>query len=95
MTRINWGSMSDVSGPSPYVADLIRSIEQVVDAVNSTVEQKKYLRNFHDKAATLVKKNRLYEFADFRVRLILTRFTNALVKSRPLRETGAEQVCGM
>lgn len=56
MTRINWSSMSDVSGPSPYVADLIRSIEQVVDAVNSTVEQKKYLRNFHDKAATLVRK---------------------------------------
>ena len=50
MARTLWGSISSVSGPSAYIADLSRTVEQVVDMVNSSVEQKKYLRNFHDKA---------------------------------------------
>jgi hypothetical protein len=30
-----------------------------------------------------------------RFSLVLTKFTNALVKSRPLKEIGAEQVCAI
>ena len=51
MTRVTWASISNVSGPSSYVAELTKAIEQVVDTVHASVEQKKYLRNFHDKAA--------------------------------------------
>jgi len=48
----------------------------VVETVSPLVDQKKYLRNFMDKAASAV----------------FAKFTNALVKSRPLKETGAEQL---
>ncbi|TDL24222.1 hypothetical protein BD410DRAFT_786323 [Rickenella mellea] len=65
-----------VSGSSAYVGDLINSIDQVTDITRPLVEQKKYLRNFLDKAAGL----------------IIVRFTNGLVKSRPLKEVGAEQL---
>lgn len=54
----------------------MRNIEQVADVIKPLVEQKKYLRNLFDKACSLV----------------LTKFTNALVKSRPLKEIGAEQL---
>ncbi|EJD03009.1 uncharacterized protein FOMMEDRAFT_108090 [Fomitiporia mediterranea MF3/22] len=76
MTKTAWTSIANVSGPSQYVGDLVRSIDQVVSAINPLVEQKKYLRNFYDKAAALV----------------LARFTHALVKSRPLKDVGAEQL---
>ncbi|KAH7913280.1 Vps53-like protein [Hygrophoropsis aurantiaca] len=76
MSRIQWSTLSQVSGQSSYVTDLANMAEQVADAVKPMVEQKKYLRNFLDKACSLV----------------LTRFTNALVKSRPLKEIGAEQL---
>ncbi|EPQ57099.1 hypothetical protein GLOTRDRAFT_137518 [Gloeophyllum trabeum ATCC 11539] len=76
MTRTSWANLNQVSGQSPYVPDLVNAIEQVVDMVKPMVEQKKYFRNFLDKASSL----------------ILTRFTNALVKSRPLKEIGAEQL---
>ncbi|KAF9227157.1 hypothetical protein BS17DRAFT_449775 [Gyrodon lividus] len=76
MSRVNWGAMSQVSGHSPFVDDIAQATEQVVEVIKSLVEQKKYLRNFFDKACSLV----------------LIRFTNALVKSRPLREIGAEQL---
>ncbi|KAH8119366.1 Vps53-like protein, partial [Phellopilus nigrolimitatus] len=76
MSKTSWASIDNVSGPSQYVADLTKAIGQVVDTINPLVEQKKYLRNFYDKAAALV----------------LARFTNALVRNRPLREIGAEQL---
>ncbi|EMD37699.1 hypothetical protein CERSUDRAFT_136451 [Gelatoporia subvermispora B] len=76
MSRSSWGTMKSVSGQSSYVDELLRSVENVIDAVKPLVEQKKYLRNFLDKAATLV----------------LAKFTNALVRSRPLKEIGAEQL---
>ncbi|EIN11438.1 hypothetical protein PUNSTDRAFT_118834 [Punctularia strigosozonata HHB-11173 SS5] len=75
MARTSWGTISQVSGPSAYVADLEHAMESVAAILEPRVEQKKYLRNFFDKGANL----------------ILTRFTNALVKSRPLKEIGAEQ----
>ncbi|KAJ7772691.1 Vps53-like protein [Mycena maculata] len=76
MSRSSWATLKQVSGPSPYTADLVTAVEQVVESVKPLVEQKKYLRNFLDKACSL----------------ILAKFTNSLVKSRPLKEIGAEQL---
>ncbi|KIJ51343.1 hypothetical protein M422DRAFT_157993 [Sphaerobolus stellatus SS14] len=76
MQRTPWATVETVSGESPYIADLGKAIEEVVSVVRDHIEQKKYLRNFFDKASSLV----------------ITKYTNALVKSRPLKETGAEQV---
>ncbi|KAJ6500190.1 Vps53-like protein [Mycena vitilis] len=76
MARCPWATLKQVSGQSAYTVDLVNAIEQVVESVKPLVEQKKYLRNFLDKASSLV----------------LAKFTNALVKSRPLKEIGAEQL---
>ena len=54
MSRIAWTTVNLVSGQSPYVDDLALAIEQVVDTVKPLVEQKKYVRNFFDKAARCV-----------------------------------------
>ena len=51
MSRTAWATQKSVSGKSPYVDDLVRAVEQLVDAVKPLVEQKKYLRNLMDKAA--------------------------------------------
>jgi len=77
IARTSWAQQSIVSGPSTNIQSLVQTAESVIDLVKDRIEQKKYLRNFLDKGANL----------------ILTKFTHALVKSRPLRETGAEQVC--
>ena len=50
MQRSPWSTLSQVSGPSPYTEELIRAVEQVAEIIRATVEQKKYLRNFFDKA---------------------------------------------
>ncbi|KAG9000397.1 Vacuolar protein sorting-associated protein 53 [Tulasnella sp. JGI-2019a] len=76
MLRTQWGALTTVSGESPYVANMVRAVDTVISSVRTRVEQKKYLRNFYDKAANL----------------LITKFTNSLVKSRPLKEIGAEQV---
>ncbi|KAF5383425.1 hypothetical protein D9757_006101 [Collybiopsis confluens] len=76
MSRSVWSNLNSVSGPSAYIAELVRTIEQFAEALKPTVEQKKYLRNFFDKASSL----------------IVAKFTNSLVKSRPLKEVGAEQL---
>ncbi|TFY62573.1 hypothetical protein EVJ58_g3787 [Rhodofomes roseus] len=76
ISRTAWATQKSVSGQSPYVDDLVRAVEQVVDTVKPLIEQKKYLRNLMDKTASVV----------------LAKFTNALVKSRPLKEIGAEQL---
>ncbi|KAF7361607.1 Vacuolar protein sorting-associated protein 53 [Mycena venus] len=76
MSRSSWGTLKQVSGQSAYTVDLVNAVEQVVESVKPLVEQKKYLRNFLDKACSL----------------ILAKFTNSLVKSRPLKEIGAEQL---
>ncbi|GBE80590.1 predicted protein [Sparassis crispa] len=76
MARTAWSLLKTVTGQSVYVEELVNAIEQVVEVVKPLVEQKKYLRNFMDKASSVV----------------LSKFTTALVKSRPLREIGAEQL---
>ncbi|KAF8526023.1 Vps53-like protein [Hysterangium stoloniferum] len=76
MQRTSWITVENVSGESAYISDLVQGVQNVVNVIRDNVEQKKYLRNFYDKASSL----------------IITKFTNALVKSRPLKEAGAEQM---
>ncbi|KAG5651871.1 hypothetical protein H0H81_007118 [Sphagnurus paluster] len=76
MARTMWAASSQVSGQSAYAGELVSAAEQVIEIVKPLVEQKKYLRNLFDKACSL----------------ILAKFTNAIVKSRPLKEIGAEQL---
>jgi len=76
MARTSWTMSSQVSGQSAYAGDLVNAAEQVIEVVKPLVEQKKYLRNLFDKACGL----------------ILGKFTNAIVRSRPLKEIGAEQL---
>ncbi|KAF8625638.1 hypothetical protein AX15_005277 [Amanita polypyramis BW_CC] len=76
MSRTMWNTLSQVTGQSPYTHELVKVAEQVIETIKPHVEQKKYLRNFFDKACSL----------------ILAKFTNGLVKSRPLKEIGAEQL---
>lgn len=76
MSRMSWEKLNQVTGQSSYVDDLARAIESFCDIIKPLIEQKKYLRNFFDKACSLV----------------LTKFTNAAVKSRPLGEIGGEQL---
>ncbi|RDB16847.1 Vacuolar protein sorting-associated protein 53 [Hypsizygus marmoreus] len=76
MARTSWTSLSQVSGQSAYAGDLVNAAEQVIETIKPLVEQKKYLRNLFDKACGL----------------ILGKFTNAIVRSRPLKEIGAEQL---
>ncbi|PFH49037.1 hypothetical protein AMATHDRAFT_64066 [Amanita thiersii Skay4041] len=76
MSRTAWVALNQVTGQSPYTTELVKVAEQVIDSIRPHVEQKRYLRNLFDKACSLV----------------LAKFTNALVKSRPLKEIGAEQL---
>jgi len=76
LTRTTWINHELVTGQSPYIGDFVRALDSITEAIVPLVESKKYLRNFLDKASSLV----------------ITRFTNALVRSRPLKENGAEQL---
>jgi vacuolar protein sorting-associated protein 53 len=49
--RTSWTAPKQVSGPSTYVPDLEYALENLTDIVKPLVEQKKYLRNFFDKAS--------------------------------------------
>lgn len=48
--RTPWEHIENVSGPSVYVLELVRGINQVGDVIREGVEGKKYERNFFDKA---------------------------------------------
>ncbi|KAF9050241.1 Vps53-like protein [Panaeolus papilionaceus] len=76
LARTSWSTVNQVSGPSPYAVELVKAAEQVVEVIKPLIEQKKYLKNFFDKASSV----------------ILVKFTNSLVRSRPLKEIGAEQL---
>lgn len=54
MLRMSWSTLDAVHEASPYALELARSLEMTVDAVRAQVEQKKYQRNFIDKAAKSV-----------------------------------------
>lgn len=51
LSRSSWSSVNQVSGQSPYTTDLVKAADQVIELVRPLVEQKKYLRNFLDKAS--------------------------------------------
>jgi len=88
-----WKDLENVSGRSAYVVDLVSSIKQVAEVVRTRVEGRKYVRNFADKAVGYVsplKQQGLMGGADGSV--VITRFTGAVIKSRPLKRVGAEQV---
>jgi hypothetical protein len=57
MSRSSWSNLNQVSGPSPYVGDLVKAAEQVVEIIKPLIEQKKYLRNFLDKVCRYVFSN--------------------------------------
>jgi hypothetical protein len=71
-----WKDLENVSGRSAYIVDLVGSIKEVAECVRTRIDSKKYIRNFADKATGL----------------IMARFTQAVVKSRPLKKIGAEQI---
>jgi hypothetical protein len=71
----------------------VSSIKQVAEVVRSRVEAKKYIKNFADKAVGYVYRTQ----CDWGIvltddRVVITRFTGAVIKSRPLKRVGAEQV---
>ena len=95
MARTAWPTLNQVSGQSAYVGELVNIVESVMDAIKPLIDQKKYLRNLFDKASrhvwlTFALKLRRYWYGVYS--LILTKFTNTIVKSRPLKDIGAEQV---
>ncbi|KAG6827236.1 hypothetical protein H0H92_012692 [Tricholoma furcatifolium] len=96
MARTTWTASGQVSGQSAYAGDLVTAAEQVIETVKPLVEQKKYLRNLFDKACRYGPLH-VTQGSDLTCvgcvgSLILAKFTNAIVKSRPLKEIGAEQL---
>jgi len=53
MQRTSWTTVDTVSGESAYIGELVLAVEEVVSVVRDHIEQKKYLRNFFDKASRL------------------------------------------
>ena len=51
MSRVNWAAINHVTGHSPFMDDITQATEQVAELIKPLVEQKKYLRNFLDKAS--------------------------------------------
>ncbi|GAA5844731.1 hypothetical protein JCM9279_002899 [Rhodotorula babjevae] len=76
MARSPWREAELVSSESVYVGELTRALETVVGVVREGVEQKKYVRSACDKI----------------VGLVLAKFTQTIVKTRPITQTGAEQI---
>lgn len=54
MSRLNWSTMNHVTGHSPFMNDITQATEQVAEFIKPLVEQKKYLKNFLDKASRSV-----------------------------------------
>ncbi|KZO91109.1 hypothetical protein CALVIDRAFT_542078 [Calocera viscosa TUFC12733] len=76
LVRSGWGDVTSVSGPSNAISEVVRNVEAAVDVLREQVQYKKWLRNFYDKAANT----------------LMTKFKNAMVKSRPIKEVSAEQI---
>lgn len=75
------------------MTELVPTMNTIVDLPRDLVEKKKYLRNVYDKVASWVILDHMKICKAKELdSLILTRFTNSIVKSRPIREAGAQQV---
>ncbi|KAK4054690.1 Vacuolar protein sorting-associated protein 53 [Microbotryomycetes sp. JL221] len=76
MLKSPWKDAEFVSSESGFVGDLTRDIVTVVGVIRDGVEQKKYVRSVCDKV----------------VGLVLAKFTQTIVRCRPISQTGAEQI---
>ncbi|KAG8706362.1 Vacuolar protein sorting-associated protein 53, partial [Ceratobasidium sp. 395] len=76
LLKSNWGAIENVSGTSSWANELATSLDTLEEVVHAKIEPKKYVRSFCDKAANV----------------LVTKFTNALVKSRPIKGLGGEQL---
>ncbi|ORY89757.1 Vps53-like protein [Leucosporidium creatinivorum] len=76
MLKSPWKDLDFVSSESLYVAELTRDVRHVVEVVREGVEQKKYVRSTCDKV----------------VGLVLAKFTQTIVRCRPIAQIGAEQI---
>ncbi|KAF8739954.1 Vps53-like, N-terminal, partial [Rhizoctonia solani] len=76
LLKFNWGSIDTVTGPSAWVEELGTATASVSQVIHDKIEPKKYVRSFCDRASNA----------------LVTRFTNALVKSRPIKGLGGEQL---
>ncbi|KAK4704757.1 vacuolar protein sorting-associated protein 53, partial [Phenoliferia sp. Uapishka_3] len=76
MARSPWRDAEFVSSESAYVSELTKLVGTVVGVVREGLEQKKYLRSVCDKI----------------VRLVLAKFTQTIVRCRPIAQIGAEQI---
>jgi len=54
MSRTPWASIETVTGQMPYVLELTRVVDAFVDVIKSSIEQKKYLRNFYDRTSRYI-----------------------------------------
>lgn len=64
MTRTTWATIESVSGQQPHVIEMVAAVDSLVEVTKSQLEQKKYLRNFYDKAAAFVYPNSLARFSE-------------------------------
>ncbi|CEL61322.1 Vacuolar protein sorting-associated protein 53 homolog OS=Gallus gallus GN=VPS53 PE=2 SV=1 [Rhizoctonia solani AG-1 IB] len=76
LLKSNWGAIETVTGPSIWVEELGTATASVSQVIHDKIEPKKYVRSFCDRASNA----------------LVTRFTNALVKSRPIKGLGGEQL---
>ncbi|EUC58213.1 vacuolar sorting-associated-like protein [Rhizoctonia solani AG-3 Rhs1AP] len=76
LLKSNWGAIETVTGTSAWVEELATATASVSEVIHDKIEPKKYVRSFCDRASNA----------------LVTRFTNALVKSRPIKGLGGEQL---
>ncbi|CAE6467699.1 unnamed protein product [Rhizoctonia solani] len=76
LLKSNWGAIETVTGSSAWVEELGTATASVSEVVHDKIEPKKYVRSFSDRASNA----------------LVTRFTNSLVKSRPIKGLGGEQL---
>ncbi|KEP51271.1 vacuolar sorting-associated-like protein [Rhizoctonia solani 123E] len=76
LLKSNWGAIETVTGASAWVEELATATASVSEVIHDKIEPKKYVRSFCDRASNA----------------LVTRFTNALVKSRPIKGLGGEQL---
>ena len=54
MTRTTWMTLESVSGQQAHIIEMVAAVDSFMEVTKSQLEQKKYLRNFYDKAAAFV-----------------------------------------
>ena len=62
MNRTTWVTLESVSGQQAHVLEMVAAVDSFVEVTKSQLEQKKYLRNFYDKAAAFVSRAAVMQF---------------------------------